>query len=129
MRFLVLGVIIAVFLAVVEAKRCRSAQDCADDECCIAKSFLSFRKGNCEKLAQKGDSCSEDDEGIGPNNEQYIGHCPCDLGLSCQPTQVKDLPFIGTVRYDERCVEEGARTTVAKPETETPEPETDAPAE
>ncbi|CAL1263274.1 unnamed protein product [Larinioides sclopetarius] len=129
MRFLVLGVLIAVVLATGEAKRCRSSQDCADDECCIARSIFGFKKGDCQKLAQKGDICSEDDGGIGNNNEQYLGNCPCVLGLSCQPTHVEDLPFIGTVKFEEKCVEDATRTTGAEPETETPEPNTDSPSE
>ncbi|KAF8794951.1 hypothetical protein HNY73_002859 [Argiope bruennichi] len=117
MRLLILWLLIVVSLASAKNKRCNSSEDCEDDECCIAKSFLLYRKGDCRKLAQKGDSCSEDDESIGFLHEQYIGHCPCDLGLSCQPTQVKDLPFIGTVRYDEKCVEDVSTTTATEPET------------
>ncbi|GIY61979.1 uncharacterized protein CDAR_78751 [Caerostris darwini] len=127
MKVIVFCVVLVAFLAIVEArKKCRSNEECDEDECCIARRILGFLKGNCKKLAAKGESCSEEDESLGFLDHKYVEHCPCVSGLSCEPTEIKSLPFIGTVRIDERCVEgEQTTPTEPKPETQTePEPVT-----
>ncbi|GFT86084.1 uncharacterized protein TNCV_3256991 [Trichonephila clavipes] len=126
MKVLVVALVLVACLALGEAKRCRSSEDCDDNECCVARGIFGFRRGSCKKLAQKDEACSEKEDVVSFLDEQYLGHCPCVDGLSCEPTEVKDLPFIGTVKIDERCVEGGSQTTPAEPE---PEPETEAPAE
>ncbi|GIY61978.1 uncharacterized protein CDAR_78741 [Caerostris darwini] len=150
MKVIVFCVVLVAFLAISEARtRCHDNDDCEDDECCIAKGVFGIRKGVCRKLAEKktdkciDESCSEEEETYGFFDHKYVDHCPCASGLSCEPTEVKDLPFIGTIKIDERCVE-GEQTTPAEPEPETetepepepetepepePEPETEAPSE
>ncbi|GBO40393.1 hypothetical protein AVEN_203305-1, partial [Araneus ventricosus] len=73
--------------------------------------------------------CSEEEEAHGFFDVKYHQHCPCAAGLSCEPTEIKEIPFIGTIKIDERCVGDGSHTTPAEPEPETeePEPETEEP--
>ncbi|CAL1263270.1 unnamed protein product [Larinioides sclopetarius] len=129
MKLLLAAAVLTIFLAISEAKRCRSSEECSEDECCVAKGIFGFRKGECRKLAQNGEECSEKEDAVGFLDEQYIHHCPCASGLSCEPSEVKDLPFIGTIKIDERCVGDSSHTTPAEPEPETeePEPETEEP--
>ncbi|GFY58143.1 uncharacterized protein TNIN_406861 [Trichonephila inaurata madagascariensis] len=128
MKVLVVALVLVACLALGESKRCKTSEDCAADECCVARGVFIFRRGNCKKLAQKEEACSTEEDTLPFMDEQYIGHCPCVAGLSCEPTEIKDLPFIGTVKIDERCVEGDSQTTPAEPEPE-PEPETEAPVE
>ncbi|XP_015928445.1 U1-hexatoxin-Iw1c [Parasteatoda tepidariorum] len=126
MKIFCIALCLAVFLA-VEGKRCSGPDDCEADQCCIARSILGFVKGDCKKLASKGDRCSVEDDRLPFHGEKYILFCPCGNGLSCEPTEVKDIPFIGTIRLDERCTE--GVTTAPPPEASTkpeePEPEPD----
>lgn len=39
-----------------------------------------------------GDSCSTDDDEL--FGGRYVIHCPCELGLSCKPTEEKDLGMV-----------------------------------
>ncbi|KAF8794953.1 nucleolar protein 3-like [Argiope bruennichi] len=124
MKLLVFVAVFAIFLAFSEAKRCRSGEDCKEDECCIVKGFIFLRRGECQKLAQKGERCSEEEDTEGFLDQKYRNHCPCAGGLSCEPTEVKDLPFGITLKYDERCVGDVTVPTPTEPE---PEPETEEP--
>ncbi|GIX99867.1 uncharacterized protein CEXT_164411 [Caerostris extrusa] len=128
MKVLVFCVVLVAFLAIGEARtRCHDNDDCEEDECCIAKGVFGIRKGVCTRLAEKDESCSEEEETYGFFDHKYVDYCPCASGLSCEPSEVKELPFIGTIKIDERCVDV-EQTTPAEPEPETetePEPETE----
>ncbi|GIY61976.1 uncharacterized protein CDAR_78731 [Caerostris darwini] len=137
MKFLVFCGALAAFLAIGEAEneRCGSTKDCGANECCLSRGIFSFRKGDCKRFARKGESCSEEDDLSFVNKYDY--YCPCEAGLSCEPTRVKNLLF-ATIAYDHRCVEDEEHTTPVEPETEPepepetepePEPETEEPSE
>ncbi|GFU30760.1 hypothetical protein NPIL_111201 [Nephila pilipes] len=55
MKVLAVTLMLLACLALGEAKRCRSAQDCDDDECCVARGIFGIRHGRCQKLAKKGE--------------------------------------------------------------------------
>ncbi|CAL1263273.1 unnamed protein product [Larinioides sclopetarius] len=136
MKVLLAAGFLTVFVALGAAERCRSSDDCKADECCISKGFIIFRRGECVKLAQKGEKCSEEHEAHGFFDQQYEHHCPCASGLTCEPTESKDT-FFGTIKINPRCVGDLAHTTPAETTAEklesTLEPEatleTDVPAE
>ncbi|CAL1263272.1 unnamed protein product [Larinioides sclopetarius] len=123
MKLLLFAAVLTIFFAIGEAKRCRSGDECAEDECCVARGIFSFRRGDCKKLAQIGEYCSEEQEVHGFFDVNYHHHCPCAAGLSCEPTETKELPFVGTIKFEERCVGDGSHTTPSEPEPETEEPE------
>ncbi|GIX99865.1 uncharacterized protein CEXT_164401 [Caerostris extrusa] len=128
MKFLVFCGALAVFLAIGEAEneRCGSTKECGANECCLSRGIFSFRKGDCKRFARKGKTCSEEDDLSFVNKYDY--YCPCEAGLSCEPTRVKNLLFATPLAYDHKCVEDEEQTTPIEPETETepePEPETE----
>ncbi|GBM61951.1 hypothetical protein AVEN_60809-1 [Araneus ventricosus] len=132
MKFLLVACLLTVFLALGAAEKCRSSDDCEADECCISKRFLIFSRGECVKLAQRGEKCSEEHEAHGFFDQQYEHHCPCASGLTCEPTESRDTWF-GTIKVNPRCVGDLAHTTPAETTAEkletSPEPETAAPTE
>ncbi|XP_035208425.1 venom protein 164-like [Stegodyphus dumicola] len=124
MKCFVIATLLFVFL-VVDAKvgkRCKGFSDCDEGECCVTPGIMSSR---CKKLSDKGEKCSHEDDVIKTRGEEYIGHCPCVAGYDCEPSRIKDIPFFGTVKINERCV---AKVT-QQPEVTEGEELTEAPKE
>ncbi|KFM62690.1 hypothetical protein X975_06733, partial [Stegodyphus mimosarum] len=105
MKYFVLAALLIIPVIAEGDKRCHLSSDCDDGECCVARLGLGFRKGDCRKLAALGESCSHEDDKLLTVGEKYIMHCPCVSGLACEPEETKDMPFIGTIKINERCVE------------------------
>ncbi|GIX99871.1 prokineticin domain-containing protein [Caerostris extrusa] len=81
-----------------------SDDDCEAGECCVAPGIFEYKKGTCKKLATKGEMCNEEDDNPGFFDVKYIDNCPCASGLTCEAKETKDLPFVGKIKIDERCV-------------------------
>ncbi|GFT15259.1 prokineticin domain-containing protein [Nephila pilipes] len=82
---LALVVVSALQLATAEqTRRCKSADECKEGECCVNYVIVSFFGGHCKKLREEGESCTPliKDDGEKPN--MYHFQCPCKEGLECE---------------------------------------------
>ncbi|KAG8189179.1 hypothetical protein JTE90_013713 [Oedothorax gibbosus] len=113
MKLIALCLLFAVKLACCQIKelRCHKTADCEVGQCCVARSIFGFDRGDCKYFSKIGQNCSSESLF---SIDQYFLHCPCEQELSCEPTEIKELPMIGTIKIDERCVE-GTTTVLPVP--------------
>ncbi|KAG8188024.1 hypothetical protein JTE90_009898 [Oedothorax gibbosus] len=92
---------------------CKTSDDCQQGECCVSHDMFGFRRAHCHKLADKGKPCSLPERTV---RGKYLNNCPCVGGLSCEAERVRNIPFVGEIRINERCAVLDA--TSPEPETE-----------
>ncbi|CAL1272355.1 unnamed protein product [Larinioides sclopetarius] len=103
--------------------RCGSADDCADDECCVARNNLQLvGRGRCRRLSSFGEHCNPEDLAVEVYGGKYVRSCPCRSGLSCEN--------IGRIRqsslrnaWSQRCVR-GTTTSISTTTSTTSTPTT-----
>ncbi|KAF8795270.1 Toxin CSTX-20 like protein [Argiope bruennichi] len=84
MKWIVLALVV-VSASQVLAKRCKSNDDCEEDECCVNFILVSWFGGHCQKYKQEGEICPIIDADEDEKPDMYHFMCPCKEGLECQP--------------------------------------------
>ncbi|KAF8795274.1 hypothetical protein HNY73_003145 [Argiope bruennichi] len=118
MKWIILLAFFTAYMAVVSCRgfsrrsgRCESSTDCADDECCLARTSLQLiGRGRCKRLSSFGERCTPEDLAVEEYGGKYVRSCPCRSGLSCEN--------VGRFRQSslsQRCV----RSTVSSTSTTT----------
>ncbi|GIX77991.1 prokineticin domain-containing protein [Caerostris extrusa] len=99
--------------------RCQGANDCADDECCLARNTVHLiGTGRCTRLGSIGDRCNQMDASIEVYGGKYLGGCPCRQGMSCQQTRrFRESAYLNY--RSQRCEREAATTTTTTTATST----------
>ncbi|GBM53493.1 hypothetical protein AVEN_261268-1 [Araneus ventricosus] len=121
MKWIVLALVV-VSVTTVFAKRCKTADDCEEGECCVNYIIVSFFGGHCQKLRQEGESCTPLIKDVEEKPDMYHFQCPCKEGLECVPKhEIKIGEHI--IRHRPECVVPGDEDQVTE---ETPFPDPDA---
>ncbi|GFT15257.1 prokineticin domain-containing protein [Nephila pilipes] len=82
MKWIVLALVV-VSASQVLTKRCKSAEECEDDECCVNYVLVPFFGGRCQKLRGEGEVCTIIEKEDGEKPDMYHFLCPCKSGLEC----------------------------------------------
>ncbi|XP_015911061.1 toxin CSTX-20 [Parasteatoda tepidariorum] len=125
MNWFVLTLFFAYATVSLGVRRCKSAEDCEEDECCVKYTVAAFLGGVCRELREEGKTCTpiiKKDQEEDPN--MYLFQCPCKAGLECVGSIEKTI-FGHVVKHKPKCVvpEKEDLSTVKPPERETTEPE------
>ncbi|XP_054706259.1 toxin CSTX-20-like [Uloborus diversus] len=117
MKLLILALCIASTYAI--GKRCTSADDCEEDECCVNFILTSAFGGLCRKLRDEGQICApivKDNDEV-PDMYHFV--CPCKEGLECK---AKHDVRLGehVIRLKPRCA---VPEDIEEPITDEPVPE------
>ncbi|KAF8795269.1 Toxin CSTX-20 like protein [Argiope bruennichi] len=118
MKWIVFALVV-VSATTVFAKRCKSADDCEDGECCVNYVLVSVFGGHCQKMRNEGESCTPLLKDTEEKPDMYHFQCPCKEGLECV---AKHEIKIGNhiIRHRPECVVPGEDET-----EETPFPDPD----
>ncbi|KFM69961.1 hypothetical protein X975_05126, partial [Stegodyphus mimosarum] len=82
MKWLILAFCVACAVQVTVSKKCNSAEDCDEGECCVSYVFLS----SCQKLRNEGESCTPLVKESDQTPDKYHFQCPCKEDLKCVAT-------------------------------------------
>ncbi|XP_035220042.1 integumentary mucin C.1-like [Stegodyphus dumicola] len=73
-------------LAVASARLCETENDCREGECCAAILGIQvYNRGICLRLNREGRRCREPESKLEYFGGKFMGYCPCQEGLSCEP--------------------------------------------
>ncbi|GFY71879.1 prokineticin domain-containing protein [Trichonephila inaurata madagascariensis] len=119
MKWIVLALVVVSAVQVLEAKRCKTADDCEEGECCVNYVIVSIFGGHCKKLRQEGESCTPLIKDDGEKPDMYHFQCPCKEGLDCKAKhEIKIGEHI--IKHRPECVVPGEEDDKEIPE---PDPE------
>jgi len=104
MRLLLLALCIAC--AAATTKRCKSAEECDEGECCVNYVITNLFGGHCRKLREEGESCVFLEKKDEDKPNMYHFQCPCKDGLDCVAQHEIEI-FGHIVRHKPECVVPG----------------------
>ncbi|GIY41137.1 uncharacterized protein CDAR_603721 [Caerostris darwini] len=105
MKWIVLALVV-VSATCVFAKKCKTSDECDEDECCVVYPIVSFFGGNCKKYRQEGEACPIIDSNADEKPDVHHFLCPCKEGLECVPDRESKITDNITIRRPE-CVVPG----------------------